>query len=136
MAFTLNPENVKGAQDIGSNSDNDYVSVEIPFNSLIIDFFEGSNTDELIQRMFPHIKTKVENPFTLDQIKHLHINFHKLTLTRSTSYIVLPEWIAKKKAVMNKKNQQGKCFKWAVIAALNHEEIAKYPQRMLKRRLI
>ena len=82
MAFTLNPENVKGAQDIESNSDNDYVSVDIPFNSLIIDFFEGSNTDELIQRMFPHIKTKVENPFTLDQIKHLHINFHKLTLTR------------------------------------------------------
>ena len=50
LAFTLNPEDAEGAQDIGRNSDNDYVSVEIPFNSLMIDFFEGSNTDELMQR--------------------------------------------------------------------------------------
>ena len=59
----------------------------MPFNSLMTEFFEGSNTAEVIQRMFEHIKTQVENPqmpesgFTLDQIMHLHINFHRLALT-------------------------------------------------------
>ena len=57
------------------------------FNSLMIEFFEGSDINDLIQRMFAYIKTQVENPqmpesgFTLDQIMHLHINFHRLTLT-------------------------------------------------------
>ena len=65
----------------------------MPFN----EFFEGSDINDLIQCMFVHIKTQVENPgmpesgFTLDQIMHLNINFHKLTLTRDTSYIELPK---------------------------------------------
>ena len=55
------------------------------------EFFEGSDIDGLIQRMFAHIKMQVENQrmpgcgFTLDQIMHLHINFHKLVLTRGSS---------------------------------------------------
>ena len=67
--------------------------------------------------MLAHIKTQVENPrmpesgFTLDQIMHLHINFHRLALTRRSSYMKLPEWIAKKKAVINPKNKDGQCFK-------------------------
>ena len=83
-----------------------------------------------------HIKTQVENPrmpesgFTLDQIMHLHINFDRLTLTRGSSYMKLPEWIARKKAVINPKNEDEQCFKWAVIAALHHEEIKKDHQRI------
>ena len=44
----------------------------------------------------------------------------------------MPEWIAKKKAVINPKIKYEQCFKWAVIAALRHEEIAKDPQRISK----
>ena len=57
-----------------------------------------------------------ESGFMLHQIMHLHINFHKLALTRGSSYIKLPEWIARKKTVINPKNNNEKCFKWAVIA--------------------
>ena len=59
--------------------------VEILFNSLITEFFEGSNMEELIQRMFAHVNTQVENlqipesGFTLDNIMPFHINFHRLT---------------------------------------------------------
>ena len=67
----------------------------MPFNSLLRECFEGINIDKLIQRMFAHIKARVENPrmlgFTLDQIMHLHINFHKLVL-RGSSYIELLDW--------------------------------------------
>ena len=54
------------------------------FNSLMMDFSEGSNSKKLMQCMFAHIKTQVENPqmpesgFMLDQIMHLYINFRKL----------------------------------------------------------
>ena len=137
LAITLDPEDLEGPQDTGYPGDN-YIKVHMPFNSLMTEFFEGSNIDRLIKRMSAHIKTQVENPrmpesgFTLDQIMHLHINFYKLALTRGSSYIKLPEWIAKKKAVINPKNNNEQCFKWAVIAALHHEEIAKDPQRISK----
>ena len=69
----------------------------MPFNSLMTEFFEGSDTNYLIQRMPAHIKTQTENPkfpgngFSLDKIMHLFINFHRLILTRGSSYIELPE---------------------------------------------
>ena len=34
--------------------------------------------------------------------------------------------------MINPKNNDEKSFKWADIAALHHEEIAKYPQRISK----
>ena len=64
-----------------------YIKVKIPFNSLITGFIGGSDTEEPLLCTFLHIKTQEENPhmpviaFTLDQIMHLHINFHKLPLT-------------------------------------------------------
>ena len=73
-----------------------------------------------------------ESGFTSDQIMHLYFNFHKFTLTWGSSYTELPEWIVKKKAVINPKNKYEQCFKWAVIAALHHEEIAKDPQCISK----
>ena len=86
-----------GIQDIGSNTGDNYIRVEMPFNSLMTEFFEGSNTTALIQRMLEHIKMEVENAqmlesgFKLDQIMHLHINFHRLALTQSSSYTKLTE---------------------------------------------
>ena len=73
------------------------------FNSLMTEFFEGSDTNDLIQRMLAYIKAQTENPkfpesgFTLDKIMHLYINFHRLLLTRCGSYIKLPEWLKSKK---------------------------------------
>ena len=137
LPITLDPKDVEGAQDIGDNTGDNYIKVKMPFNNLMIKIFEVSDIDGLIQRMFAHIKTQVENPrmpesgCTLDQIMHLHINFHKLALTRGSSYIKLPEWIASKKVVINPKNNDEVCFKWAVIVALHHEEIAQDPQRIL-----
>ena len=61
---------------------------------------------------------------------HLYINFHKLALTRGGSYIELPKWLKSKKAVINPQNKDEKCFKWAAIEALHHEEIKNNPERI------
>ena len=105
----------------------------------MMEIFQGSNIDEILEKMFTYIKTQIENPalpksgFTLDSIMHLDISFHELQLTRGSTYINLPAWIANKKAVINPQNQKDEeCFKWAVIAALHHEEIDFHPERISK----
>ena len=65
---------------------------------------------------------------------HLYINFHRLALTRGGSYIELPGWINSKKAVINPQNKDEECFKWAVIAALYHEDIKKDHQHISRLR--
>ena len=55
--------------------------MEIAFNSLMTEFSEDSDINDLIKRMFEHIKTQVENSrmaesgFSLDEIMHLSIKF-------------------------------------------------------------
>ena len=81
--------------------------------------------------MVAHIKTQAENPkfpvssFSLDKIMHLYINFHRVVLTRGSSYTELPEWIKNRKAVTNPQNKDEEYFKWAIIGALHHKEIKK-----------
>ena len=66
--------------------------------------------------MLGHIKAKVENlsmpesDFALDKIIHLYINFPRLALTRSGSYIKLPKWIKSEKAVINPQDKVEECF--------------------------
>ena len=48
----------------------------------------------------------------------MDINFRRLNLTRGSSYVLLPDWLTKKKAMINPKNSDMECFKWAVIAAM------------------
>ena len=66
--------------------------------------------------------------FPLDQIIHLHINFHNLHLTQGSSYTELSEQISRKNTVINPNNDNEKRFKWAVTAAVYHEEIDKDPK--------
>ena len=59
LAITLDPEDVEGVQDIGGNTSDNYIRVEMPFNSMMTEFFEGSDINNLIQFMFAYIKTQL-----------------------------------------------------------------------------
>ena len=94
----LDPEDSKNAQELDDDlTDDNYITVEMPFNSFITKFFEGSDINDLMQRMLAHIKTQAENSkfpesgCLLDKIMRLYINFHGLVLTRGSSYNELPE---------------------------------------------
>ena len=75
----------------------------------MMEIFQGSDVEELIQHIFAHIKSQIENPvlptsgFTLDSIMHLGINFHKPVLTWTSSYIKLSSWTTLEKVVVNPK---------------------------------
>ena len=109
-------EKIEQAEDIPGEVHE--ILVEKAFNSKMMEIFQGSNIDEILEQLFAYIKTQIENPalpksgFTLDSIMHLDISFHELQLTRGSSYIELPAWIANKKAVINPRNEKDEeCFK-------------------------
>ena len=106
----LDPEDAKNTQDLDDGITGDNYEL-LPFNSLMTEFFDASDINDLIQRMLAYIKAHTKNAkfpesgFTLDKIMHLYINFHRLVLTRGGSYIQLPEWIKSKKAMINPENK-------------------------------
>ena len=101
------------------------------------EILQGSDLSEIVNEMFAHMKMQIENPalansrFVFDEVLFLDVNFHQLNLTRGSSYIPLPDWIVKKKAVINPDNDIDKeCFKWSVIAVLDHKEIKSHPEHV------
>ena len=60
--------------------------------------------------MIAHMKMQIENPallnsrFRSDEVLFLDVNFHWLNLTRGSSYLPLPDWIAKKGSIINPQN--------------------------------
>ena len=100
----------------------DYDQVELAFNSRMINVHRGSDLDQIVDGMIAHMKTQIENPallssrFRFDEVLFLDISFHWLNLMRGNSYLLLPDWLALKKAIINPQNEDQECFKWAVIA--------------------
>ena len=68
--------------------------------------------------------------FIFDGIDVLYYDFNKISLNRGGSFIDSPEWIKNKKATINPKNDDNKCFKRAFTVALNYEKIKDHPERM------
>ena len=57
----------------------------------------------------------------------VHIN--KTNLKRGKSYIKSPEWILNKRATINPKNKDYKCFQYSITVALNHQNIENHPEK-------
>lgn len=55
---------------------------------------------------------------TLVSINELEVNVGKYNPLRGSTYIKCPQFIAKKRAVINIQNNDNECFKWAVLSAL------------------
>ena len=62
----------------------------------------------------------------------MDVDFHRLNLMRGLSYLLQPEWLAHKKAIINPLNEDQECFKWAAIVASRWEDIDRNPQRVSK----
>ena len=117
---------------------NEYV--DLAFNSRMTPVYFLNDIDGIVRSMIDHMSQQVENPalrdskFVFDMITHMDISIHRLNLTRGSSYLPLPDWLAKKNAIINPKNLDMKCFKSSIIAALKWEEIGRDQQRISKLR--
>ena len=114
--------------------------VELAFNSRMLAVYNLSDMDEIVSAMIEHMYQQIKNPvlrdskFVFDGVIHMDIDFHRLNLIRGSSYIPLPDWLAKKGAIVNPKNSDMECFKWEVIAAMKWKDIDNHPERISKLR--
>ena len=70
--------------------------------------------------------------FIFDSVQLMYYKCHKVNSKRGGSYINSPDWVKKKKTTINPKNEDGKCFQYAVTVALNYGEIESHPERVSK----
>ena len=105
------------------------------------EFMNGSDTDEVIQSLFESFLQKYEenfqdkmrgSDFEFDGINFLYYNFNKTSINRGGSYIDSPKWLKDKKSTINPKNNDAKCFQYAVTLALNLDNIDNHPERISK----
>ena len=84
--------------------------------------------------MIANMKFQIENPallnsrFVFNEFLYLDVNFHQLNLTRGSSYLPLPDWLARKNVIVNPHNDNEECFKWSVITVEKVD--MKDPQRV------
>ena len=106
-----------------------------------VEIMMGSKTDEIIEDLFESFLQEYQerleesmrgSEFAYDSVDVLYYNLNKVSLSRGGSYIDSTKWLKNKKATINPKNKDGKCFQYALTVALNYEQIAKDPQRISK----
>ena len=114
--------------------------VNLAFNSRMMTVYNLNDKNEIITAMIEHMAQQIENPalrnskFVFDRVLYMDMDFHRLNLTKGSSYIPLPDWLTKKKVIINPRNSDMDCFKWAVIAAMKWEEMDRDHQRISKLR--
>ena len=71
--------------------------VNLAFNSWMMTVYNLNDKNEIVTAMIEHMAQQIVNPalrnskFVFDRILHMHIDFHRLNLTRGSSYIPLPD---------------------------------------------
>ena len=105
------------------------------------EFMNGSDTDEAIKLLFESFLQKYEenlqekmkgSDFEFDGVNFLYYDFNKTSINRGGSYIDSPQWLKNKKPSINPKNNDDKCFQYAVTLALNLNSIDNHPERISK----
>ena len=117
--FISSKPNSDGIRTMNAKSDN-------------IEIMMGSETDEIIEELFKSLLQRYEegledsmdrSHFIFDGVEAFYYNLNKISFSRGGSYIDSPEWLKNKKATINPKNNNDKCFQYALTVALNYEQI-------------
>ena len=101
-----------------------------------------SEADEIIEELRETLLQRYQerpeesmkrSEFIFNIVDVLHYNLNKFKYRR-VIYIYSPEQLKNKKATINPKNNDNKCFQYTLAAALIYQSIKKDPQRILKTR--
>ena len=106
-----------------------------------IEVMIGDDNDDIIEELFKSFIQKYEenlqnkmrgSDFEFDGVNFLYYDFNETSLNRGGSYIDSPKWLKDKKSTINLKNNDDKCFQYAVTLALYLDKINRDPQRISK----
>ena len=106
-----------------------------------VEIMFGDENDDIIEQLFESLLQKYEenlqnkmrgSDFEFDAVNFLYYDFNKTSINRGGSYIDSPKWLKDKKSTINPKNNDDKCFQYAVTLALNLNNIDNHPERVSK----
>ena len=92
----------------------------------------GDETDEIIKELFESFLQRYQegleesmkgSEFVFDSVDLLEYKLNKIGLNRGGSYVDSPKLLKNKKAIINPKNNDDKCFQYALTVALNDQNI-------------
>ena len=89
---------------------------------------ESTNVDKLIKLCYDGIDGHIEaytekgSGWYFKEVEKLEIHTVEFNPTKGSSYIDLPGWIKNKKAIVNIKNKDDKCFLWCILRYLHPKE--------------
>ena len=108
-----------------SKSDNAEFTTYDNANDVVGELFES-----LLSRYQIVSETSVrKSDFMFDFIQLLYYKYYKISFKRGGSYIDSPDWIKHKKAIINPKSKNDKCFQYAGTVSLNYREIKWNPEK-------
>ena len=105
-----------------------------------IEIMRGIDTNNVVNRLSESFKQRYQesletrmrgSSYVFNHVKLLEYHFHKISLSRGSSYIPTLEWIANKKCTINPKNtKDDRCCLYAIVIALNYHKINSHPERI------
>ena len=93
--------------------------------------YENLRSDEAMKKVegsFESIEGKIQSyiqdgsAWQFKEVEQLEIHTTEYNPTKGSSYIDLPKWIKDKKAIINIKNKDDKCFLWCILRYLHPKE--------------
>ena len=110
-----------------SKSDNAEIMSGIEADDIINELFES-----FLKRYNEKLEARMKegSNFVFESIDLLYYSRHEISLNRGGSYIDSPIWLNNKRATINPKSKDNKCFRDATIAALNHKKIKNHSERI------
>ena len=105
-------------------------SIEVMVVSETDDITED-HFDSILQRYQKNLEKSMRgSEFVFDSVDSLYYKLQEISLNRDVSYIDSPKWLKNEKATINPKNNDDKCFQYALAVALNYEQIKSHPGRI------
>ena len=116
-------------QEMHTKSDNIEIMNGVDTSDIINELI-----DSFMKRYQEGLETKMKgSSYIFEHIDLLEYHLHKISLNRGSSYIKSFEWLYNKGVTLNPKNtKDSNCFQYAIIAALNHQNIDHHPERISK----
>ena len=110
---------------------NGIISIETAkayFSSETLENLRADEAMKLVEDSFKSIENKIQSyvqegsAWQFKEVVQLEIHTTEHNPTKGSSYIDLPKWIKDKKAIINIKNKDDKCFLWCILRYLHPKE--------------
>ena len=106
------------------------------FRSDVMTILSAHAIDVAVQKAFTEIQKRIEkwtregSGWVVTRVLCLYVNIAKYQPLTGSSYMELPKYLKKKEAIINVRNQDNECLKWALLSA--RHPVKKNAQRVTK----